>query len=91
MRRGLYALQHGFAGELQPLQSELVVEASSESEKLEDLMSDLIEVAELDSGKRELKLERLRPVVLLDDARNRHIDEAGNKGVRIEVSALADL
>jgi two-component system, NtrC family, sensor histidine kinase KinB len=91
LRRGLYALQHGFAGELQPLQSELVVEASSESEKLEDLMSDLIEVAELDSGKRELKLERLRPVVLLDDARNRHIDEAGNKGVRIEVSAFADL
>jgi two-component system, NtrC family, sensor histidine kinase KinB len=91
VRRGLYALQQGFAGELQPLQSELVVEASNESEKLEDLMTDLIEVAELDSGKRELKLERVRPLVLLDDARNRHIDEAGNKGVRIEINAFADL
>jgi two-component system, NtrC family, sensor histidine kinase KinB len=38
-----------------------------------------------------LKLERVRPLVLLDEARNRHIDEAGNKGVRIEVSAFADL
>jgi len=91
LRRGLYALQHGFAGELLPLQSELVVEAGNESEKLDDLMSDLIEVAELDSGKRELKLERLRPVVLLDEARNRYIDEAGTKGVRIEVNAFADL
>lgn len=91
LRRGLYALQHGFAGELLPLQTELVVEAGNESEKLNDLMSDLIEVAELDSGKRELKLERLRPALLIDEARNRYIDEAGGKGVRIEVSAFADL
>ena len=91
LRRGLYALQHGFAGELLPLQNELVTEAGNESEKLDDLMSDLIEVAELDSGKRELKLERLRPLLLLDDARNRYIDEAGTKGVRIEINAFADL
>ena len=91
LRRGLYALQHGFGGELLPLQTELVQEASSESEKLNDLMADLIEVAELDSGKRELELERLRPLTLLDEARNRYIDEAGAKGVRIEISAFADL
>jgi two-component system, NtrC family, sensor histidine kinase KinB len=91
LRRGLYALQHGFAGELLPLQTEIVVEAGNESEKLSDLMADLIEVAELDSGKRELKLERLRPLPLLDEARNRYIDEAAAKDVRIEVSAFADL
>ncbi|WP_348260723.1 ATP-binding protein [Telmatobacter sp. DSM 110680] len=91
LRRGLYALGHGFGGELLPLQSELVVEASSEAEKLSDLMADLIEVAELDTGKRELKLERLRPLPLLDEARNRYVDEAAAKGVRIEVSAFADL
>jgi signal transduction histidine kinase len=60
LRRGLYALGHGFGGELLPLQADLVSGASSESEKLDDLMADLIEVAELDSGKRELKPERLR-------------------------------
>ena len=91
LRRGLYALQQNFAGELEPLQSDLVVEASNEAEKLDDIMADLIEVAELDSGKRELTLERLRPLPLLDDARNRFIDEAAAKEVRIEVSAFADL
>ena len=91
LRRGLYALQQNFAGELMPLQADLVVEASSEAEKLDDIMADLIEVSELDSGKRELKLERLRPLPLLDDARNRFIDEACTKDVRIEVSAFADL
>jgi NtrC-family two-component system sensor histidine kinase KinB len=71
LRRGLYALGQGFGGELRPLQAELVAAASSESEKLDDLMADLIEVAELDTGKRELKLERLRPFQALGEARDR--------------------
>jgi signal transduction histidine kinase len=91
LRRGLYALGQGFGGELLPLQSELVASASSESEKLNDLMADLIEVAELDTGKRELRLERLRPLPLLDEARNRYVDEAAAKDVRVEVRAFADL
>ncbi len=91
LRRGLYALGQGFAGELLPLQSELVAAASNESEKLNDLMTDLIEVAELDTGKRELHLERLRPLPLLDEARNRYVDEACEKQVRVEVRAFADL
>jgi len=91
LRRGLYALQQGFGGELLPLQTDLVVEAGNEAEKLSDLMADLIEVAELDTGKREFNLERLRPLPLLDEARNRYIDEAAAKQVRIEVSAFADL
>ena len=91
LRRGIYALQHGFGGELLPLQTELVVEAGNEAEKLSDLMADLIEVAELDTGKREFNLERLRPLPLLDEARNRYVDEAGAKQVRIEVRAFADL
>jgi signal transduction histidine kinase len=91
LRRGLYALSKGFGGELLPLQSELVISASNESEKLNDLMSDLIEVAELDTGKRELHLERLRPLLLLDEARNRYVDEAAEKQIRVDVTAFADL
>ncbi len=91
LRRGLYALGKGFGGELLPLQTELVASASSESEKLNDLMADLIEVAELDTGKREFQLERLRPLPMLNDARDRWVDEAGAKHVRVEVNAFADL
>ena len=91
LRRGLYALAQGFSGEMRPLQAELVDSASKEAEKLDDLMSDLIEVAELDSGKRELKLERLRPLQALNEARDRYYDEAAKKQIRLEVSAYADL
>jgi signal transduction histidine kinase len=91
LRRGLYALGQGFGGELLPLQAELVAEAGHESEKLDDLMGDLIEVAELDTGKRELKLERLHPIQALSEARDRFCDEAAHKHIRVEVSAFADL
>lgn len=91
LRRGLYALTMGFAGELRPLQAELVTAATQEAQKLDDLMADLIEVAELDSGKREPQLERLRPFAELTDARNRMTDFACARGVRVEIRAFADL
>jgi signal transduction histidine kinase len=91
LRRGLYALGQGFGGELLPLQAELATAASNEAEKLDDLMGDLIEVAELDTGKREFKLERLRPLQALGEARDRYCDEAARKRIRVEMKAYADL
>jgi signal transduction histidine kinase len=91
LRRGLYALAQGFSGEMTKLQTELVASASNEAEQLDELMGDLIEVAELDTGKRELKLERIRPLQVLNEARDRACDEAAKKHIRIEVTAYADL
>jgi signal transduction histidine kinase len=91
LRRSLYAMGHGYAGELKPLQTELLAASIQEAEKLADIMADLIEVAELDSGKREMKLEKLRPLAELQAARDRFADEAAEKHIRIEVRAFADL
>jgi signal transduction histidine kinase len=91
LRRGLYALAQGFSGEMTPLQTELVADAGNDAEKLDDLMSDLIEVAELDTGKREMKLERIRPLQALNEARDRLCDEATKKHIRLDVMAFADL
>ncbi|MDR3777241.1 MAG: ATP-binding protein [Terracidiphilus sp.] len=91
LRRGLYAINQGFSGDLRPLQAELIASCCSEAEKLDDLMADLIEVAELDSGKREFQYVRLRPFQVLTDARDRYIDEAADKHIRVEINAYADL
>lgn len=91
LRRGLYAIAQGFAGELTSLQSELVASAVQESQKLDDLMADLIEVAEIDSGKRDMKLESVNPIAVLREAEDRYSDEARAKRVRIEIHAFADL
>jgi two-component system, NtrC family, sensor histidine kinase KinB len=91
LRRGLYALAQGYGGPLEPLQAELVAAASNESEKLNDLMADLIEVAELDTGKRELHSDRLRPLPLLNEVRDRYCEAAAEKHIRITVEGFADL
>ncbi len=62
LRLALYALSRGHAGELRPLQSDLVTGAEQEVEQMTDLMADLIEVGELESGRRTMKLERIRPL-----------------------------
>jgi signal transduction histidine kinase/HAMP domain-containing protein len=91
LRRGLYALAQGFSGELTPMQTELVASASKDAENLDDLMGDLIDVAEIDTGKREMKLERIRPLQALNEARDRFCDEAQKKHIRVDVKAYADL
>jgi NtrC-family two-component system sensor histidine kinase KinB len=91
LRRSLYALTQGYGGELRQLQAELAATAGQEAENLDVLMTDLIEVAELDTGKREFKLERLRPLQMLGEARDRYCDEATKKHVRVDVNAYADL
>jgi len=91
LRRSLYALNQGYGGELQPLQAELADTAAKEAETLDDIMSDLIEVAEIDSGKRELKVERLRPAPALREARDRFCEEAAKRHIHMDVTAYADL
>lgn len=91
LRLALYSLSRGFGGDLRPLQQELVAGAEQESEHLNDLMADLIEVSELETGNRQLKLERIRPIEVLQDAYDRHADEAKNKKIEMTVRAFADL
>ena len=91
LRRGLYALSQEFAGDLTPLQAELVNAASQESQKLDDLMADLIEVAEIDVGKRDFNLENLQPLPMLREARDRYCDPAAEKHIKVAINAYADL
>jgi signal transduction histidine kinase len=91
LRLALYSLTKGFAGDLRPLQSDLVHGAQEEAERLNDLMTDLIDVAELDTGSRELRMERLRPIDILRDAALRFQDQAKKKGVQIDIEAFPDI
>ena len=90
-RLGLYALLRGFAGDLRPLQTDLLEGVQQSVENLNDLMADLIDVAEIDSGRRDLRLEKLRPIDILQDASIRHRDEARKQQVEIQIRAFADL
>jgi len=91
IRLSIYTLAKGFGGELKPLQADLLQGAEEEAEALNDLMADLIEVAELDTGRRELKIERLRPIDILQDAHDRWIEEAHAKRIELDIRAFSDL
>ncbi len=91
LRIAIHALARGYAGELRPLQADVVEGARSEAEHLEDLMADLFSVAELESGRRALRIEPLRPLDLLRDAAENVRAEANVRGVEVEVQAFPDL
>jgi signal transduction histidine kinase len=91
LRLSLYALRQHYAGDLRPLQSELVDSASQEAENLDNLMLDLIEVAELETGRRQLRQEKVRPFHALRDAALRFRDAARDKNIDIEVDAFEDV
>ena len=91
LRLSLYALSRGHAGELRSLQRELIGGAEQEAEYLNDLMADLIEVGELETGRRALKIERLRPIDILREAVSRHEQEARSKKIDLQANAFADL
>lgn len=91
LRLSLYSLSRGHAGELRPLQCDLVSSAEYEVEEMTDLMADLIEVGELETGHREMQLERIRPIDALRDAVARHQDQARQKKIDLNIRAFEDL
>jgi NtrC-family two-component system sensor histidine kinase KinB len=91
LRLSLYALTQGHAGPLNTIQSELAIGAAHEAEHLDDLMLDLIEVAELETGRRQLKLEKIRPYDVLRDASARFRDATREKSIDLEIIAFEDL
>lgn len=91
LRLSLYALTQGHAGELLPLQMELASSAAHEAEHLDELMLDLIEVAELETGRRQLRIEKVRPIDALRDAVFRYRDAAQSRTIDIELLAFEDI
>jgi signal transduction histidine kinase/HAMP domain-containing protein len=91
LRLSLYTLTSGFAGDLRPLQVEVLHGAEEEAERLNDLMSDLIEVSEIDTGRRELRMDRFRPTDILRDACSRTREETRAKNIDVQIEAFADL
>ena len=91
LRLAIHALARGYAGELRPLQADVVEGAQQEAERMDDLMADLLAVAEIDTGKRSFKPEKLSPLNLLREAQASIRVAAAAQGLAIEVEAFADL
>lgn len=91
LRLALHAVIEGYVGELTDQQDEMLALAKDNADKLEELMSDLLELAEIDSGTRRLSLERLRPIDLAGQAVERFRAAADQKQVKLENNVWPDM
>ena len=91
IRLGLYALLHGNLGAFNNQQREIIEATEADVQDLWELMSDLLELAEIESGTRELKLDRLRPVEVGRVAVERHRSAADCRQILLENKIYPDL
>ncbi len=91
LQLALHALIEGYAGEIDDTQAELLLAARNNAEQLEEIMADLLELAEMESGTRRLSTERLRPVDVARTAVDRFRSTAESKHIKLENKVWSDL
>src|SRR5262249_8878221 len=87
----LYALREKYADEMSEDQRELLDDARSDAEHLNELMTDLLELTEIESGSRKLNLELMRPCDLVQPAVDQWRYAADFKHVKIASTVAPDL
>src|SRR4030095_1792497 len=79
LQLALHAVVAGHSGELTEQQMDLLTSATEDAARLDELMSDLLDLSEIESGARRLSIERLRPIDLARAAFERHRAAADSK------------
>ncbi len=91
LQLALHAVAEGYTGELNEQQNELVASARENADKLDELIGDLLQLAEIESGARRLSIERLRPIDLARAAVERFRPVANSKEIKLENKIWPDL
>jgi two-component system, NtrC family, sensor histidine kinase KinB len=91
LQLALYTLIEGYAGDLPKEQEDLLFAARQNAEQLDEIMNDLLEIAEIESGARRLSTERLRPIELARAAVERFQSAAESKHIKLENQVWSDL
>jgi signal transduction histidine kinase len=91
LQLALHAVIEGYMGELNEQQMEALESARDSAHKLEEILGDLLELTEIESGARRLSTERLRPIDLARAAVERFRDAADIKDISLENNVWPDL
>jgi NtrC-family two-component system sensor histidine kinase KinB len=91
LQLALHTLVEGYAGELSDTQIETLMAARHNAEQLDEILSDLLEIAEIESGARKLSTERLRPIELARTAIEHFQAAAESKHIKLENRVWSDL
>ncbi|MEK6299164.1 MAG: ATP-binding protein [Acidobacteriota bacterium] len=91
LQLALHAVIEGGAGELNQQQTSMLEDARENAERLDELMRDLLELAEIESGALKLATERLRPVELARESLERFQFAAQSRHIKLENKVWPDL
>jgi signal transduction histidine kinase len=91
LQLALHTVIEGGADELNEQQTSMLEDARENAERLDELMRDLLELAEIESGALRLATERLRPVELARDAVERFQFAAECQHIKLENNVWPDL
>ncbi|HXF38083.1 MAG TPA: ATP-binding protein [Blastocatellia bacterium] len=91
LRMALHTLAEQYAGELNEKQLELTITARQDGDQLDNLVTDLMDLAEIESGRHQLSLERLRPAEFVRSIVNRHRSAADCKHVKLNAQVMSSL
>jgi signal transduction histidine kinase len=91
VRMGLHLLLEEKIGALNPKQTELLLAAREDSERLLQMINDLLDLARIESGSRRMNLERQEPDELVRKAVRENADLVEAADARVKVEAEAGL
>jgi signal transduction histidine kinase len=86
----LHTLVENYAGDLTEKQAELLVSAQQDAGQLDELITDMLELAEIESGRYQFLFERVRPADLARFAVERHRASAETQHVELVNHVWAD-
>jgi len=89
IRMSIHLLLEGTIGPLNEKQTELLLAARDESERLTGIVEELLDLDRMESGKTLLDLERLSPHALIQDSLEPILAESRDKGIAV-VNAVPD-
>jgi NtrC-family two-component system sensor histidine kinase KinB len=91
LQLALHAVLTGCTGELNNEQTEMLVGAREAGEQMAEILNDLLELAEIESGTRRLATQRMRPIDLARAAIERFQSAAESKHIKLECAVWPDL
>lgn len=91
LRMSIHLLLDEKIGVINEKQTELLIAARDDSERLADILDNLLDISRIESGKDFLEFQRMKPATLARDGVEPFLVEAKDKGIRLEFAVPGDL
>jgi signal transduction histidine kinase len=90
LRMAIHLCLEGSAGPLSDKQQDLLYAAREECERLQEIVDELLDLAQLQSGRIELELEETTPRALVDEAMQTFQPAARSRGIELVAEPLLE-